>query len=109
MCALPISWVIAPFKLFLKLEGRDDPGTTRLANEQERTLRSGDGSVGQVAKYLHGVGDSNNFLVKVLGGGFGEGLITRIFRGYTFVSRNYLDGDKIYPVGFIRRPYIARA
>ena len=62
-----------------------------------------------MAKYLHGVGDSNNFLAKVLGGGFGEGLITRIVRGYTFVSRNYEDGDKIYLVGFSRGAYTARA
>jgi uncharacterized protein (DUF2235 family) len=97
------------FKLFVKLEGKDDPGTTRLANEQEKTLTALDGSPVQVAKYLHGVGDSNNFLVRVLGGGFGEGLITRIVRGYTFVSRNYQPGDKIYLVGFSRGAYIARA
>ena len=97
------------FKLFVKLEGKDDPGSTRLANEQEKTLTAPDGSTVQVAKYLHGVGDSNNFLVRVLGGGFGEGLITRIVRGYTFVSRNYQPGDKIYLVGFSRGAYIARA
>lgn len=96
------------FKLFVKLEGKDDPGSTRLANEQEKTLQE-DGAVVQVAKYLHGVGDSNNFLVRVLGGGFGEGLITRIVRGYTFVSRNYEPGDKICLVGFSRGAYIARA
>ena len=97
------------FKLFLKLEGKDDPGTTRLADEQEKTLSAPDGATIQVAKYLHGVGDSKNFLVRVLGGGFGEGLITRIVRGYTFVSRNYQPGDKIYFVGFSRGAYIARA
>ncbi|HEX6442314.1 MAG TPA: DUF2235 domain-containing protein [Stellaceae bacterium] len=97
------------FKLFVKLEGKDDPASTRLANEQEKTLTAPDGSTVQVAKYLHGVGDSNNFLVRVLGGGFGEGMITRIVRGYTFVSRNYEPGDKIYLVGFSRGAYIARA
>ena len=75
------------YKIFLKLCGDDDPHTTRLANEQEKTLRAADGSVIQVAKYLHGVGDSKNFLVQVLGGGFGEGLITRIVRGYTLSLR----------------------
>src|SRR3954462_12120429 len=96
------------FKLFVKLEGKDDPGSTRLANEQEKTSQE-DGGVVQVAKYLHGVGDSNNFLVRVLGGGFGEGLITRIVRGYTFVSRNYEPGDKIFLIGFSRGAYIVRA
>jgi uncharacterized protein (DUF2235 family) len=45
----------------------------------------------------------------VLGGDFGEGLITRIVRGYTFVSRNYVPGDQIYLVGFSRGAYTARA
>lgn len=96
------------FKLFLKLSGSDDPGTTLLAAEQERSNSAG-GTVTQIAKYLHGVGDSQNFLVRALGGGIGEGLITRIVRGYTFVSRNYVPGDRIYLVGFSRGAYTARA
>jgi len=97
------------FKLFLNLDGRDDPGTTKLEKEQERSLKADDGTVQQVAKYLHGVGDSQNFLVKVLGGTLGAGLITRIVRGYTFVSRNYQPGDKIFLTGFSRGAYTARA
>ena len=97
------------FKLFLNLDGKDDPGTTKLEKEQERSLKADDGSVLQVAKYLHGVGDSQNFLVKVLGGTLGAGLITRIVRGYTFVSRNYQPGDKIFLVGFSRGAYTVRA
>ena len=97
------------FKLFLDLDGKDDPGTTKLEKEQERSLKADDGSVLQVAKYLHGVGDSQNFLVRVLGGTLGAGLITRIVRGYTFVSRNYRPGDKIFLVGFSRGAYTARA
>jgi uncharacterized protein (DUF2235 family) len=90
------------FKLFLNLAGLDDPDTLTLAKEQQRTLRTADGTVQQVSKYLHGVGDSNNFLVKALGGTLGEGLITRIVRGYTFISRNYVRGDRIYIIGFSR-------
>jgi hypothetical protein len=97
------------FKLFLALDGIDDPNTALLAKEQERTLGAPDGSVLQVAKYLHGVGDSENFLAHLLGGGLGAGLITRIVRGYTFVSRNYEPGDRIYLVGFSRGAYTARA
>jgi adenylate kinase family enzyme len=63
----------------------------------------------QVAEYLHGVGDSDNFLVRTLGGTIGAGLVTRIVRGYTFISRNYRDGDKIFIVGFSRGAYTARA
>jgi hypothetical protein len=68
-----------------------------------------DGKCLQVAKYLHGVGDSNNAIIRMLGGVFGWGLIARIVRGYTFISRNYEDGDRIFIVGFSRGSYTARA
>lgn len=97
------------FKLFLDLAGVDTPNTALLAKEQERVLAVADGTVQQVAKYLDGVGDSGNFLARLIGGGVGTGLITRIVRGYTFVSRNYEPGDKIYLVGFSRGAYTARA
>src|SRR6266498_1126811 len=48
------------FKVFANLDGVDAPETTRLADEQERRLATPDGTVQQVAKYLHGVGDSGN-------------------------------------------------
>jgi hypothetical protein len=66
------------FKLFLNLDGRDTPDSYLLEKEQERTLTGTDGELRQTAKYLHGVGDSDNFLVKLLGGTLGAGLITRI-------------------------------
>jgi uncharacterized protein (DUF2235 family) len=72
-------------------------------------LKAPDGSPLQVAKYLHGVGDSGNFLVKALGGAFGAGVIARIVRGYTFLSRNHEPGDRIFIVGFSRGAYTARA
>jgi uncharacterized protein (DUF2235 family) len=97
------------FKLFLNLGGVDEPATTQLGKEQDRTLTAANGTVEQVAKYLHGVGDSTNLLAKLMGGGLGAGLITRIVRGYTFISRNYEVGDKIYLVGFSRGAYTARA
>jgi uncharacterized protein (DUF2235 family) len=97
------------FKLFLNMDGKGTPGTTRLENEQELALSDPDGNLVQVAKYLNGVGDSDNFLVKTLGGTIGAGLITRIVRGYTFVSRNFVAGDKIVLVGFSRGAYTARA
>lgn len=96
------------FKLFANLEGVDRAESLRLSNEQERVLTTADG-VAQVAKYLHGVGDSRNFLVKILGGTLGAGIIGRIVRGYTFISRNYRPGDKIFITGFSRGAYTARA
>jgi uncharacterized protein (DUF2235 family) len=99
------------FKLYLGLAGQDvvEAATYRSANEQERVLRAPDGTVRQVAKYLHGVGDSDNFLVKALGGAFGAGVITRIVRGYTFLSRQYEPGDRLFILGFSRGAYTARA
>jgi uncharacterized protein (DUF2235 family) len=97
------------YKLFLNLAGIDDPGTATLAKEQERSVTAPDGSVRQVAKYLDGVGDSSNLLDRLIGGGLGVGLITRIVRGYTFISRNYAAGDRIYITGFSRGAYTARA
>lgn len=99
------------FKLYLSLAGRDvlDAATYRSANEQERRQLEPDGTPSQVAKYLHGVGDSDNFLVKLLGGTLGAGVIARIVRGYTFVSRAYAPGDRIVLVGFSRGAYTVRA
>src|SRR5215813_3841817 len=97
------------YKLFLNLDGALAPGTLLTADEQERVLAAPDGRVTQIAKYLHGVGDSRNFLVRILGGGGGAGLVTRIVRGYTFISRNFEPGDRIFIVGFSRGAYTARA
>ena len=63
----------------------------------------------QIAKYINGVGSSQNKILKLLGGGFGAGLVARIVRGYTFISRNYAPGDAIYMIGFSRGAYTARA
>ena len=53
------------FKLFLNLAGDLSPDSLRSADEQERSVTGADGRVTQIAKYLHGVGDSKNFLVRV--------------------------------------------
>src|SRR5205085_2345443 len=92
------------FKLFSNVDGVDSPETTRLADEQEKQLRDQSGVL-QIAKYLHGVGDSRNFLARLFGGAGGAGLVTRIVRGYTFVSRNYEVNDRLFIVGFSRGAY----
>jgi len=58
---------------------------------------------------MHGVGDSKNQVLRVLGGVFGAGVIARIVRGYTFISRHYQPGDSIHLIGFSRGAYTARA
>jgi uncharacterized protein (DUF2235 family) len=97
------------FKLFANLSGVDTPESIALADEQERVLKDAGGTATQWSKYLHGVGDSDNLLVKLLGGTVGAGLIARIVRGYTFISRTYAAGDSIFIVGFSRGAYTARA
>jgi uncharacterized protein (DUF2235 family) len=95
-------------KLFHLLQGETTLESRRLQDEVEKVLRQGE-SVTQVAKYLHGVGDSSNPMMKLLGGVFGSGMIARIVRGYTFISRNYEEGDCIFIIGFSRGAYTARA
>jgi len=96
------------YKSFLGLAGALRADSIREADEQEKELVEG-GQAVQVAKYIHGVGDSRNPIVKLMGGAFGSGIIARIVRGYTFISRNYEIGDAIVIVGFSRGAYTARA
>jgi uncharacterized protein (DUF2235 family) len=96
------------YKLFTSLGGTLSPDSLLLADEQEKELVEA-GATTQVAKYLHGVGDSRNPIIKLLGGAFGAGIISRIVRGYTFVSRHYQPGDQIFITGFSRGAYTARA
>jgi uncharacterized protein (DUF2235 family) len=95
-------------KLFNALDGNLTLGAPD-APEQERRFEDGAEGVTQAAKYIHGVGDSGNWLDELLGGSMGMGLLSRVLRGYTFISRNYIPGDKIFLVGFSRGAYTARA
>lgn len=95
-------------KLFRILTG--DIAPTDADNpEIEISSPSAGTSPAQCAKYLHGVGNSSNLLVKMAGGSLGLGLVARVLRGYTYISRNYQGGDSIYVVGFSRGAYTARA
>ena len=96
-------------KLFANLGGRVTPETMMLRDEQEKIVTDAAGSVSQIAKYIHGVGDSDSFLKRAMGGMFGMGVIARIVRGYTFISRSYEPGDEIHIAGFSRGAYTARA
>lgn len=91
------------YKLFCGLAGSLSIDSFRQADEQEKSNQE------QVAKYINGVGDSRNPIIKMMGGAFGTGIVSRIVRGYTFISRNYDPGDGIVVVGFSRGAYTARA
>ncbi|WP_052406212.1 DUF2235 domain-containing protein [Paraburkholderia heleia] len=94
-------------KLFENLKGSAPLGPND--NELEIAAPESAGGPAQVAKYIHGVGNGDNPLDKVAGGAVGLGLIARIVRGYTYLSRQYQPGDRIYIVGFSRGAYTARS
>ncbi|QCR37092.1 DUF2235 domain-containing protein [Nissabacter sp. SGAir0207] len=94
-------------KLYKSLQGIPEDLDSN-PEEQEKLLTEGQ-EVIQVAKYIHGVGDTSNWLIRNLEGIFGGGTIQRIVRGYTFISRHYQPGDKIFLIGFSRGAYTARA
>ncbi len=96
------------YKLYCGLLGEAPSDFEYLKGEHEKNLVV-DGQIVQMAKYIHGVGDSSNVIRKAVGGIFGAGMIQRIVRGYTFLSRNYEEGDDIVIVGFSRGAYTARA
>ena len=96
-------------KLFANLAGRVTPDTLALQNEQEKVLLDASGNPLQWSKYIHGVGDSRNLAIRLLGGTLGMGVIDRIVRGYTFLSRVYEPDDDIHLVGFSRGAYTVRA
>lgn len=96
-------------KLYANLAGATSPDSIALKDEDEKMLTDSEGVPLQVSKYLHGVGDSTNPLVKFMGGVFGIGVVARIVRGYTFISRCYDPGDQVHILGFSRGAYTARA
>ncbi|MDE2059237.1 MAG: DUF2235 domain-containing protein [candidate division NC10 bacterium] len=96
------------YKLFSCLNGVLAAGSPLAADEQEKELVEA-AITQQTAKYIHGVGDSRNAIIKLMGGTFGAGVICRVVRGYTFISRNYEPGANIYIIGFSRGAYTARA
>ena len=97
-------------KFYHWLAGQDTLESTAYAGEAERIETDpATGVPVQVAKYLDGVGYDQNWLARILGGAFGAGIIARIVRGYTYVSRNYRSGDRIVLLGFSRGAYTARA
>jgi hypothetical protein len=97
-------------KLFAWLQGEPLPsGASWGGAEMEKAITDSSGAATQIAKYVHGVGNSPQLLDKVAGGAFGVGVTARIARGYTYISRNYVPGDSIVIVGFSRGAYTARA
>lgn len=62
----------------------------------------------QIAFYDDGVGNSTFKPLALLGGVFGFGLKRNVLDLYTFICRNYQDGDQIYAFGFSRGAFTIR-
>jgi len=95
-------------KLFEALAG----ASPLAAGDQEKEFAQaapGGASPGQVGKYIYGIGVSSNLLAKAVEGAVGLGLVARVVRGYTYLSRVWQPGDAIYILGFSRGAYTARA
>lgn len=65
--------------------------------------------VSQVSWYSRGVGSAGNFIDRIFGGAFGEGLELNIRDAYRFLVQNYEPGDEIFLFGFSRGAYTARS
>lgn len=96
-------------KTFAWLDGVIQPNGAWGGVEMEKVLADANGAPVQIAKYLHGVGDSKRLPDRIVGGAFGVGVVARIARGYTYISREYQAGDRIVIIGFSRGAYTARA
>lgn len=62
----------------------------------------------QIAYYDDGVGTSSFRPLALLGGAFGWGLKRNVLDLYTFICRNYREGDQIYAFGFSRGAFTIR-
>ena len=95
-------------KLFESLKG----SAKLAATDQEKEIAwpaAGGAPPTQAAKYIHGIGDADNALARACEGAVGLGLVARVVRGYTYLSRVYAPGDRLFLVGFSRGAYTARA
>ena len=62
----------------------------------------------QIAYYHDGVGTSSFKPLAIAGGAFGWGLKRNVLDLYTFICRNYRDGDRICAFGFSRGAFTVR-
>jgi uncharacterized protein (DUF2235 family) len=62
----------------------------------------------QITYYHTGLGTHDD-VDRVLGGAFGEGLVTAILDCYRFLVNNYAPGDELYFFGFSRGAYTVRS
>ena len=95
-------------KLFEALSGSAPLAATDNEKEFPDAAAAG-AAASQVGKYIHGVGNTGNVLAHAVEGAVGLGLVARVIRGYTYLSRVYQPGDGLFILGFSRGAYTARA
>lgn len=83
------------------------PCPTNVVRLAYRTAKR-DGDIPQIVHYDQGVG-TGNFIDRISGGAFGEGLEDNIHDAYRFLIANYEAGDELYVFGFSRGAFTARS
>lgn len=91
-----------------QVEHGGQPCVTNVLKIAVRIAKHDKNNTPQVIYYDQGVG-TGNFLDKIIGGAFGDGLIANIFDAYRFLVGNYELGDEIYLFGFSRGAFTARS
>jgi len=84
------------------------PCPTNVVKLAYRIAKRAPDGTSQVIYYSQGVG-TGNFLDRITGGAFGEGLVANIHGAYLFLVGNYEPGDEIYLFGFSRGAFTARS
>jgi len=86
----------------------DDGVVTNVVKLMDLVLPMAPDGTPQIIYYGKGVG-SGNFLDRVFGGAFGDGLETNVKDAYRFLVQNYAEDDEIYLLGFSRGAFTARS
>ena len=89
-------------------ESNGVPCPTNVVKLAYRIAKRGPDGVPQIIFYDQGVG-TGNFVDRLSGGAFGDGLVDNIFDAYRFLIANFEPGDEIYLFGFSRGAYTARS
>ena len=80
----------------------------RLYQALDLARNNPDGTPAQIAYYHGGVGSSAFKPLAIIGGAFGWGLKRTVIDLYTYLCRNYRDGDRVYCFGFSRGAFTIR-
>jgi uncharacterized protein (DUF2235 family) len=92
-------------KLFVFMDGTNNDWDNRTNTRRLFEMIGSREDPSVISCYVSGVGVRGG----LIGLALGKGMKRRILEGYTFLSRNYREGDEIYIFGFSRGSHQARA